>query len=65
MNKKEELIDEFKTQLYNAQSLWLSEYCCSTIEKKQRIKDDEEILYHFINLLEEVTNEQLNTNNQR
>lgn len=57
MNKKEELINEFKFQLYDAQSLWLSEYCCSTKEREQRIKDDKETLYHFINLLEEVINE--------
>lgn len=63
MNKKEELIEEFKFQLYDAQSLWLSEYCCSAKEKKQRIKDDEETLCYFINLLEEVINEQLNTDN--
>lgn len=63
MNKKEELIEEFKFQLYDAQSLWLSEYCCSAKEEKQRIKDDEEILCYFINLLEEVINEQLNTDN--
>lgn len=57
MNKKEELINEFKFQLYDAQSLWLSEYYCSTKEREQRIKDDKETLYHFINLLEEVINE--------
>lgn len=63
MNKKEELINEFKFQLYDAQSLWLSEYCCSAKEKERRIKDDEKTLCYFINLLEEVINEQLNTNN--
>lgn len=57
MNKKEELINEFKSQLYDAQSLWLSEYCCSAEERESRIKDDEKILHHFINLLEEVINE--------
>jgi hypothetical protein len=57
MNKKEKLIDEFKFQLYDAQSLWLSDYCCSEKEREQRIKDDEETLNYFINLLEEVINE--------
>lgn len=57
MNKKEKLINEFKFQLYDAQSLWLSDYCCSAEEKEQRIKDDEETLNYFINLLEEVINE--------
>lgn len=57
MNKKEKLINEFKFQLYDAQSLWLSEYCCSAKEKEQRIKNDEETLNYFINLLEEVIND--------
>lgn len=50
---KDEIIEQFESILYEAQSMWLSEYCCSAKEQKQRIADDEEMLQYFKRLLEE------------
>ena len=49
---KDEIIEQFESILYEAQSMWLSEYCCSVKEQKQRVTDDEEILQYFKKLLE-------------
>ncbi len=58
MNKqiKDEIIEQFESILYEAQSMWLSEYCCSTKEEEQRVADDEEMLQYFKRLLEEFEN---------
>lgn len=53
---KDEIIEQFESILYEAQSMWLSEYCCSAKEQKQRIADDEEMLQYFKRLLEEFEN---------
>lgn len=50
---KNEIIELFESVLYDAQSMWLSDYCCSTEEQRQRIADDEEMLQYFKKLLEE------------
>ena len=50
---KDEIIEQFESILYEAQSMWLSEYCCSDKEQRQRIADDEEMLQYFKRLLEE------------
>ena len=57
MKIKDEIIEQFKFLLYDSQSMWLSEYCCSAKEQKQRIADDEEMLQYFKGLLEEFENE--------
>lgn len=54
---KDEIIEQFESILYEAQSMWLSEYCCSDKEGDQRITDDEEMLQYFKRLLEEFENE--------
>jgi len=54
---KDEIIEQFESILYEAQSMWLSEYCCSAKEQRQRIADDEEMLQYFKRLLEEFENE--------
>lgn len=54
---KDEIIEQFESILYEAQSMWLSEYCCSDKEQRQRIADDEEMLQYFKRLLEEFENE--------
>ena len=53
---KDEIIEQFESILYEAQSMWLSEYCCSAKEQRQRIADDEEMLQYFKKLLEEFEN---------
>lgn len=53
---KDEIIEQFEFILYEAQSMWLSEYCCSAKEQRQRIADDEEMLQYFKRLLEEFEN---------
>ena len=53
---KDEIIEQFESILYEAQSMWLSEYCCSAKEQRQRIADDEEMLQYFKRLLEEFEN---------
>lgn len=54
---KDEIIEQFEYILYDSQSMWLSEYCCSAKEQRQRIADDEEMLQYFKRLLEEFENE--------
>ena len=54
---KDEIIEQFEFVLYDAQSMWLSEFCCSAKEQRQRIADDEEMLQYFKRLLEEFENE--------
>lgn len=54
---KDEIIEQFEYILYDSQSMWLSEYCCSAKEQRQRIADDEEMLQYFKKLLEEFENE--------
>ena len=44
---KDEIIEQFESILYEAQSMWLSEYCCSAKEQRQRIADDEEMFFHL------------------
>ena len=46
-----ELIHMFDEALYEAQSLWLSDYCCSKEEEKERIFEDEEKHDEFLSLL--------------
>ncbi len=54
---KDEIIEQFESILYEAQSMWLSEYCYSAKEEEQRITDDEEMLQYFNKLLEEFEDE--------
>ena len=54
---KDEIIEQFESILYDSQSMWLSEYCCSAKEQRQRIADDEEMLQYFKKLLGEFENE--------
>ena len=54
---KDEIIEQFESILYEAQSMWLSEFCCSAEEEDQRVTDDEEMLQYFKRLLEEFENE--------
>ena len=54
---KDEIIEQFESILYEAQSMWLSEYCRSAKEEGQRVTDDEEMLQYFKKLLEEFENE--------
>ena len=54
---KDKIIEQFKSILYEAQSMWLSEYYHSTKEENQRVTDDEEMLQYFKRLLEEFENE--------
>ena len=54
---KDEIIEQFEYILYDSQSMWLSEYCCSGKEERQRIADDKEMLQYFKRLLEEFENE--------
>lgn len=54
---KDEIIEQFEYILYDSQSMWLSEYCCSAKEQRERIADDEEMLQYFKRLLEEFENE--------
>ena len=51
------LISMYEAALEEAQSLWLSEYCCSKEEREQRIHDDEESLKEFIEICERVRGE--------
>ena len=53
---KDEIIEQFESILYEAQSMWLSEYCYSAKEEDQRVTDDEEMLQYFKRLLEEFEN---------
>ena len=53
---KDEIIEQFESILYDSQSMWLSEFCCSAEEQRQRIADDEEMLQYFKRLLEEFEN---------
>jgi hypothetical protein len=46
-----ELIHMFDEALYEAQSLWLSDYCCSNEEERERIAEDEKIHHEFLSLL--------------
>lgn len=54
---KNKIIEQFEDILYDSQSMWLSEYCCSAKEQRERIADDEEMLQYFKRLLEEFENE--------
>ena len=54
---KDEIIEQFESILYETQSMWLSEYCCSAKEQEQRVTDDKEELQYFKRLLEEFENE--------
>lgn len=45
------LIHMFDDALYDAQSSWLSEYCSSELEEKERIIADEKKRYEFLFLL--------------
>ena len=54
---KDEIIEQFESILYEAQSMWLSDYCCSAKEEDQRVADDKEMLQYFKRLLEEFENE--------
>ena len=54
---KDKIIEQFEDILYDSQSMWLSEYCCSAKEQRERIADDEEMLQYFKRLLEEFENE--------
>ena len=54
---KDMIVEQFESILYEAQSSWLSEFCCSAEEEEQRIADDEEMLQYFKRLLEEFENE--------
>lgn len=54
---KDKIIEQFEFILYDSQSMWLSEYCCSAKEQRQRVADDEEMLQYFKRLLEEFENE--------
>lgn len=54
---KDMIIAQFESALKEAQSMWLSEYCCSAEEENQRIIDDKECLQYFKELLEEFENE--------
>ena len=54
---KDEIIELFEDVLYDAQSSWLSEYCCSAKERTLRVANDEETLQYFKKLLEGFENE--------
>lgn len=56
MNKNE-IIELYKEAIDDAQSMWLSEYCCTKEEEDNRIKEDKESIEHFIALLNEESNE--------
>lgn len=45
------LIHMFDEVLYDAQSSYLSEYCCSKEEEQERIIEDEEYRHEFLSLL--------------
>lgn len=45
------LIHMFDEALYDAQSLWLSDYCCSKEEEQKRITEDEKYHDEFLSLL--------------
>lgn len=45
------LIHMFDEALYDAQSSWLSEYCTSKEEEKERILEDEKKYDEFLSLL--------------
>ena len=53
-NVRQELYDLYKYALEDASSMWLSEYCCSAKERKNREKADEEDLKHFEELLQKL-----------
>lgn len=45
------LIHMFDEVLYDAQSSYLSEYCCSNKEEQERIAEDEKYRDEFLSLL--------------
>ena len=45
-----ELINLYTDAIEDAQSMWLSDYCCSTKEAEERRKEDEEKIKEFINI---------------
>ena len=46
----EELINLYTDAIEDAQSMWLSDYCCSPEEAEERKKEDEEKIKEFINI---------------
>lgn len=46
----EELINLYTDAVKDAQSMWLSDYCCSSEEAEERKKEDEEKIKEFINI---------------
>ena len=52
MNKKE-LLELYKEAIYDAQSMWLSEYCYTKEEEDNRIKEDKEMIEYFERILYE------------
>ena len=45
------LIHMFDEVLYDSQSMWLSDYCCSDEEKEERKSEDEQYRDEFLSLL--------------
>ena len=50
----DELIDMYEDALKEAQSLWLSDYCCSRKEAETRQKEDEEKMKEFISICNKI-----------
>lgn len=46
----DELINMYEDALQEAQTLWLSDYCCSCEEADKRRKEDEEKMKEFISI---------------
>ena len=50
----EELINLYTDAVEEAQSMWLSNYCCSRKEAEAREKEDEEKIKEFINICKKI-----------
>lgn len=46
-----ELLKDYYYALYDAQSMWLSEYCCSSKERNDRETEDREAMKDYIDNL--------------
>lgn len=46
------LIDKYIDAIEDAQSMWLSNYCCSSKEAEERKKEDEENIQEFLDAIE-------------
>ena len=51
---KDELLNLYIDAIKDATDYYLSDYCCSDEEREERLKGDEELIKHFIDILKQI-----------